>query len=205
MQVTIIPSDHCVIVDGLGLSIDLTGFSALTGVHAVQWQGQQGEIEYNVGKGNVVTDSLAPYESILAAYDKALAALQLPPSLAERQESLRQTANAYRDTNIGAGVVFDNNRFDTTSDSIRNINGAATMAMVAQSQGVPFSIDWTVTDNSQVTLNGEQVLALGVAVGQLVDQHYNRCRQVKNHINTLDENTIDTFVIADYWAEQEDV
>ena len=50
MRVTIIPDDNVVVVDGRGLSVDLSHIAVLRGIHAIVWDGSKGFIEHqNVG------------------------------------------------------------------------------------------------------------------------------------------------------------
>ena len=66
MKVTIVPPDDIVIVDGYPLrGLDL---SSLTGVHAVQWDGESGHIEYVDARPNEAITSIAAFESILNAH-----------------------------------------------------------------------------------------------------------------------------------------
>lgn len=59
-------------------------------------------------------------------------------------------------------------RADTDADSQRKVAGAVQMAMIAQAAGAPFSIEWTMQDNSVVTHDAAAMIVLGVAVGQHV-------------------------------------
>lgn len=61
-RVTIVPADNLVIVDGRGLYVDCSGLAQ--GVHAVQWDGQTGEVERH-GEPNEVLD-LAGYATYVA-------------------------------------------------------------------------------------------------------------------------------------------
>lgn len=54
---------------------------------------------------------------------------------------------------------------DSDPVSQQKINGAVTMYMVAAGAGQPFSIDWTMADNSTVTHDGPAIVAAGVAMG----------------------------------------
>ncbi|PXA90002.1 hypothetical protein DMC47_28125 [Nostoc sp. 3335mG] len=42
------------------------------------------------------------------------------------------------------------------------------MAMIAQGAGAPFSIDWTMQDNSSATHDAAAMIRLGVSIGQHV-------------------------------------
>jgi hypothetical protein len=98
MRLTIIPADGAVSVNGRGfggidmLSIDPT-------IHAVQWYGTQGEIEYATDKdgvkpANLVIDSLADFQAVLDAWEQKRAAEDAPPapkSLADHKvDKIRQ-------------------------------------------------------------------------------------------------------------------
>lgn len=65
-------------------------------------------------------------------------------------------------------------RVDTDAASQLKISGAVQMAMIAQAAGAPFSIEWTMHDNSPVTHDAAQMIAMGVAVGQ----HVAACHEV---------------------------
>lgn len=72
MRATIVPADQYCAVDGVGFSsVDMTGVAP--DVHAVQWHGEQGEVEVMdpvTGKiiRNEVITSLSAYESVLESY-----------------------------------------------------------------------------------------------------------------------------------------
>ena len=48
------------------------------------------------------------------------------------------------------------------------------MALIAQSAGQPFSLDWTMQDNATVAHDATAMIVLGVAVGQ----HVAACHEV---------------------------
>jgi hypothetical protein len=57
---------------------------------------------------------------------------------------------------------------DTSAASQGKLNGAVTMALVSQSIGAPFSVEWTMADNSVVAHNASAIITAGMAVGQHV-------------------------------------
>jgi hypothetical protein len=74
MRVVIVPEDKFVSVDGEGYrDIDLSFLGA--SVHAIQWYGTDGEIEYKDARGrateNRPIDSLEPYQPALDAWQAA--------------------------------------------------------------------------------------------------------------------------------------
>ena len=83
MRVTIVVPDGFVAVDGRGFDkLDLTGLSE--NIHAVQWYGQVGEVEYavdalGVKPPNVAIDSLTPFQPAIDAWAAARDAADAPP------------------------------------------------------------------------------------------------------------------------------
>ena len=81
MRLTIIPSDSMVLVDGRGLELDLTGYSQLDGLRAVQWDEDRGHIEFDNHRADPadfkhnenITD-IDAYQDIIAAWEEAAAA-----------------------------------------------------------------------------------------------------------------------------------
>jgi hypothetical protein len=74
---TIVKEDSAVTVDGVGRGgIDCTSLAA--NVHAVQFDGTNGHIEYTDGTANEAIDSISAYQSIIDLHTAAA-----PPSDAE--------------------------------------------------------------------------------------------------------------------------
>ena len=55
-------------------------------------------------------------------------------------------------------------RFDSDADSRARIVGAVTAAKIAKDEGQPFSVEWTLADNTAVMLDADQVIAVGFAM-----------------------------------------
>lgn len=98
-----------------------------------------------------------------------------------------QRVKRLRDEREGAGVETGFGIIDTDADSQRKIVGATVTAMLAKSSDSPFSIDWRMKDNSIVTLDADQMIAIGL----LVSQHVAECQTLKNQLDAriaLSEN-----------------
>ena len=65
-------ADDAMTVDGNGQSVDLSSLSS--DVHAIQWDGSTGHIEYNDGRLNETIDSIDDYQSYIDAHASAKAA-----------------------------------------------------------------------------------------------------------------------------------
>jgi hypothetical protein len=93
----------------------------------------------------------------------------VPVPLADQKAIKWTETKGRRDMAIDAGVtVAGIGTFDSDATSRANINGAVTMALIAQSAGAPFSITWKLADNTIAMMNAAQMIAVGVAVGQHV-------------------------------------
>jgi len=66
---TIVKIDGSVSRDGVGFAIDCS--SLASNIHAIQWDGSAGEVEYTDGTVNTTIDSIAAYSSITDAYATA--------------------------------------------------------------------------------------------------------------------------------------
>mgnify|MGYP003659561350 CR=1 FL=1 len=78
---TIIKDDKFVSVDDVGLTLDAVDLSA--NVHAIQWDGSTGHIEYNDGTANETIDSISAYSTITDDHATKKAAIEKEISDAE--------------------------------------------------------------------------------------------------------------------------
>lgn len=72
--------------------------------------------------------------------------------------------------------------FDCDKDSQTRINSAFQAAIDARTNGEPFSIDWTLSDDTNVTLNRAQVIAVGRALQEHVNAVFDKSRQLRAQI-----------------------
>jgi hypothetical protein len=80
MKLTIIFPDDIVIIDGIALKVDCSAMSP--GIHAVQWNGQRGHIEYAVDdvgnkKLNDQIEDVAQFQPIIDSWNAAKAQADL--------------------------------------------------------------------------------------------------------------------------------
>lgn len=64
-----------------------------------------------------------------------------------------------------------------------HITGSVVLAGVANSAGAPYSEQWTLADNTVRDLDADQVIALGVALGQQVSSIYKTARTLRAQID----------------------
>ena len=73
MKVSIIPSDKIIIVDGQALTFD---YDIDPTIHALQWDGNSGEIEYNDGIANEQFTDSTLVDSLVSAYEDEVERLE---------------------------------------------------------------------------------------------------------------------------------
>ena len=115
MKVSIIPSDKTIIVDGQALTFD---YDIDPTIHALQWDGNSGEIEYNDGIANEQFTDSTLVDSLVSAYEdeverleaEAQATAQAVVDEAEALEAAKTYADHRRaryDDELPMGDQFD--------------------------------------------------------------------------------------------------
>ena len=89
MKVSIIPSDKTIIVDGQALTFD---YDIDPTIHAIQWDEDSGEIEYNDGIANEQFTDSTLVDTLVSAYEDEVERLE-----AEAQATAQATAQAVID------------------------------------------------------------------------------------------------------------
>jgi len=81
---------------------------------------------------------------------------------------------AARDAARNAGFLFNGKTVQSDAASSDNVAGAALAATIAKALGVPYSVEWTMADNSVMPLNGDQVIAMFMTGAEFVKTIYAR-------------------------------
>lgn len=84
------------------------------------------------------------------------------------KKEMRRRVNAERDLQEVMPFGYLGKRFDADERSVSRIMGAVQAAQAALAAGVPFSVDWVCADNTVVTLDAQQMIALPAALAQRV-------------------------------------
>ncbi len=82
------------------------------------------------------------------------------PSLVQTKEAKKIELNAKRDEVEQAGFIFDGSVFDSDIKSYNRLVGASLTAQVVLAAGQPYSVEWTLQDNTIRTLSAEEVLQI---------------------------------------------
>ena len=91
---------------------------------------------------------------------------------------------SFRDRQEYGGFFWDGTVFDSDPQSQSRIQGAVQLAILAQQNNQPFSIDWTLQDNSVRTLSGTDVIAVGQALAAHVQAIHQVGRVLREQIDS---------------------
>lgn len=94
---------------------------------------------------------------------------------------------AKRDEVIDGGTSTPAGVVDSDELSRSNIAGATLAAIIAKQASQAFSIEWTLADNSVVSLDADQMIALGVAAMSHVSLAHDRARDLRSEIEATSD------------------
>lgn len=106
-----------------------------------------------------------------------------PRGLLEIKEAKISSLKGGRNKAEFAGFTWDGSVFDSDAISQSRIQGAVQLAMTLQAAGEAFSIDWTLADNTVRTLNFNDMIAVGLALGQHIQYCHGKYNQLKAQVN----------------------
>lgn len=105
-----------------------------------------------------------------------------PGDLASIKERRWVAMKGMRDAAEFGGFTWNNVVFDSTPQAQSRIQGASQLATLAMLASQAFSVDWTLADNSVVTLSGAQVIDVGRAMGEHIVTVHAIGRDVRSSI-----------------------
>lgn len=172
MKLTIIVPDNAVAIDGEFRKVALPQIAA--NIHAIQWDGTTGHVEFNDGKPNEVISEISAFSDVVTAWN-ALTVPTVPPTLEELKSEKTKQINAARDAQEAVGFSYLNKVFDSDPLSVQRIAIAAQTAQFDAN----FAIGWTAQDNSVVALNQSQMLGMPAALAMHAYALHEKARQLK--------------------------
>lgn len=103
----------------------------------------------------------------------------LPAARAQAWDRIKAARNgAEFGTFTWNGLVFDGD-----SESQRRIQGAAQLAAMAIAANVPWSIAWTLADNTTITMSAADMIAAGTSLAVSVAGAHNVARALRTQID----------------------
>ena len=108
-----------------------------------------------------------------------------------------------RDTHIYSGVLTPSGFVDSDANSIRNIQGAHQLASLSKMTQQPFTMDWRLVDNTEVTLDADQMIAMGNAVLAHIQGCYAHSWNLKEQVDqATTEEDIEAITVGAGWPGQ---
>jgi hypothetical protein len=118
-KVTIITPDSAVYVDNYWIS-EMDVSSVASNIHAIQWDGSNGHIEYNDGKKNEEITDISPYQSIIddhatkKAEQEAANQAEVDAQIALEAKYESKRAHEYPSVGDQLDALFHAGTFDAT-------------------------------------------------------------------------------------------
>ena len=88
-----------------------------------------------------------------------------------------------RDAAISAPLSTPYGTFDADANSRANIANAVLYLQTLEQQGTPGTVDWTLVDNTTVTLNYQEMSTVGLLLGQRTNAAYDTGRALRLQID----------------------
>jgi hypothetical protein len=106
-----------------------------------------------------------------------------PFTLEDAQTICWARAQVYREQQKESGCNTASGRVQTNADSQRIISGAVQAADLSKRYGQPFSMNFTMADNSVVALTADEMIALGLAVAARISACHDVGTGIRDAIN----------------------
>lgn len=110
--------------------------------------------------------------------------------LAKARKEKWVAIKAARDAAEFEPLTWDGSVFDADAVSQDRLKGALQLSGIVPD----FATDWTLKDNSIRTLNGSDLVQIGIVIGVRLIQHHERSRMLRKQISTANEQQIELIV-----------
>jgi hypothetical protein len=110
----------------------------------------------------------------------------IEPDIASARAARWDAVKAKRFAVEDGGCPTPHGSMDSDPESRLKLTGAVTMAVLAAQAGAPFSVDWTMRDNSTVAHDGPAIIAAGMAMGNHVATAHAVATALRGQIEACD-------------------
>ena len=172
-------------------SVDEFGRIVQTGSHPCEIPGWvdialpawASDITHYFDFGSGTFTEFPPQPSVNHMFDWSTRAWVDPRTLEQLKDSKWEEIKASRELAFDAPLVTPHGTFDSDTRARSNITDAVLMAQALTAMGSPVSIDFTLADNSVVTLNAAQMIEVGLYLGAKVQGAYAVSRALRSAID----------------------
>ena len=106
-----------------------------------------------------------------------------PRTLQDYKDEKWEQIKRGRDAAINAPLDTPYGTFDADANSRANIANAVLYLQTLEQQGTPGTIDWTLADNTTITLNYAEMSSVGLLLGQRTNAAYDTGRALRAQID----------------------
>lgn len=106
------------------------------------------------------------------------------PDLEKAKTTKLQELKKSRNLKESGGFAWDGSVFDSDPQSQLRLQGAVQLAQMSAASSTPFSIEWTLKDNTVRTLSGSDMIAVGLALAGHITAVHELYRDLKNEVDT---------------------
>lgn len=106
-----------------------------------------------------------------------------PRSLEQVKEQHWELIKSKRASKEFSSFEYNGAFFDGDALSQQRIQGAVQLATIAVANNQPFSLDWTLADNSVINLDAQQTIGLGFALAAHVNNAHIQSRIIRARID----------------------
>lgn len=146
--------------------------------------------------------NLSPQPEVGWGYDGSNFTESPGPTLAELQSQAWSRIKAERDRREQSGAPYLGKILDSDEKSVTRISIAVQAAQAAISAGTEFSLDWTMQDNSVVTMTAAEVVGMSVALATHSNGLHLAARAVREKIlAATDAAEVEAAEAAVVWPE----
>lgn len=135
--------------------------------------------------------------------DDVLVVSTVAPALDDKKLALWEQVKFLRHAKIYGGVNIPGlGLFDSKPEAIQNVAGAALTALILTVSGTPelFSAEWTLADNSTVTLSAANMLQVQIGGTQFINAVHARARVLRTAIfEAATEGALSSLDLATGW------
>ena len=152
--------------------------------------GQQLTWMWEVSGPQALVTNYTPDQALLLVPEFEGAAIVPDNSNTLYARKLRKWAEVklWRAESISTDMVTPFGVFQCRDEDRQNITAAVLLAQTLSAAGQPVALDWTLADNSVVTLDATQIVTVGLLLGQKVQAAHAVARGLRNQIEVANSN-----------------
>lgn len=106
-----------------------------------------------------------------------------PRTLQNHKDQKWEEIKRSRDAAINAPLSTPYGVFDADPNSRANIANSVLYLQTLEQQGTPGTVDWTLADNTTITLNYQEMSTVGLLLGQRTNAAYDTGRALRTQID----------------------